>query len=76
MKNLKLVPTPLVSNYKLSDKLSPKTIKEQHYTNDIPYAYLVDSIMCAIVCLLPNITYAWVLLVGLCLILGELMTSS
>jgi len=56
MTNLKPVPTPLTSHYKLSEQ-SPKMIEEQRYMDGIPCANLVGSIMYAMVCTRSDIAY-------------------
>ena len=57
MKNSKPVSKPLASHFKLSKRLYPSTKKEKGEMLSIPYTSKVGSLMYAMVCTCPDITY-------------------
>eukprot|EP00253_Pinus_taeda_P023986 PITA_23986 len=58
MQNEKQVSIPLVSHFKLSKEVCPKTQEEMAYMSKVPYALAVGSLMYEIVCTRPNIAHA------------------
>lgn len=54
----KPVSTPLAPHFKLSAVLSPKDAAERAYMSKVPYASAVGSLMYAMVCTRPDISYA------------------
>jgi len=52
----KSVSTPLASHFKLKDTMSPTTVEERAYICRVPYASAVDSLMYAMVCIMPNLS--------------------
>jgi len=58
MQNAKLVRIPLASHFKLSKEVCPKTQEEMAHMSRVPYAYVVGSLMYAMVCTRPNIAHA------------------
>eukprot|EP00253_Pinus_taeda_P021368 PITA_21368 len=58
MNNVKPVPVPLASHFKLSSSLCPNTDEEKEYTSRIPYANVVGFLMYAMVCTRPDISHA------------------
>ena len=54
----KTVSIPLAPHFKLSAKLSPKTVEEREYMTHVPYAGAVGSLMYAMVCTRPDISQA------------------
>jgi len=50
MSNTKLVITTMSQQFKLTISQSPKVENKRIYMNNIPYASVVGSFMCAIVC--------------------------
>ncbi|XXG47058.1 hypothetical protein AAC387_Pa02g1763 [Persea americana] len=57
MHGAKPVSTPLVSHFKLSKELSPKTEQEKENMFKVPYASAVGSLMYAMVCTRPDIAH-------------------
>ncbi|PHT39952.1 hypothetical protein CQW23_18806 [Capsicum baccatum] len=57
MQNAKPVSTSLVAHFKLSDTLSPKTVNEHDYMSRVPYSSDVGSLMYAMVCSRPDLSY-------------------
>ncbi|PHT46032.1 hypothetical protein CQW23_15190 [Capsicum baccatum] len=57
MQNAKLVSTPLAAHFKLSATLSPKTDDERDYRSLVPYSSVVGSLMYAMVCSRPYLSY-------------------
>ena len=58
MKDTKLVLIPLASQFKLQESSGTKTEEEKAYMDRIPYANIVGSIMYAMVCTRPDLSYA------------------
>ncbi|PHT43136.1 hypothetical protein CQW23_17161 [Capsicum baccatum] len=58
MQNAKLISTPLAAHFKLSTMLSPKTDDERDYMSRVPYFIVVGSLMYAMVCSRPDLTFA------------------
>ena len=58
MKNSKPVSTPLACHFKLSKRLCPSTEKEKGEMSVIPYSSVIGSLMYALVCTCPDISYA------------------
>ncbi|PHT50769.1 hypothetical protein CQW23_10516 [Capsicum baccatum] len=59
MKNTKPVSTPLVAHFKLSATLSPKIDDERDYISRVPYSSIVGSLMYAMACFRPDLSYAF-----------------
>jgi len=57
MENAKAVSTPLATHFKLSAKQSPSNETEKSYMQRVPYAFVVGSLMYAMVCTRPNIAH-------------------
>ena len=57
MKDAKPVGTPLATHFKLSAELCPSNDKEKEEMSKIPYASTVGSLMYAVVCTRPEISY-------------------
>ncbi|KAF3636625.1 hypothetical protein FXO37_25365, partial [Capsicum annuum] len=57
MQNVKPVSTPLEAHFKLSTTLSPKIDDECDYMSRVPYSSAVGSLMYAMVCFRPNLSY-------------------
>ena len=49
---------PMSQGIRLSKKISPKIQEERERMNSIPYASIVRSIIYAMLCTRPNVTYA------------------
>ena len=58
MENAKPVSTPLGSQFKLSNKDSPKNDSERASMRNTPYASAIGSIMYAMICTRPDIAHA------------------
>ncbi|KAD4180551.1 hypothetical protein E3N88_29142 [Mikania micrantha] len=58
MANAKVVSSPLIPNFKLTDKDCPSSEKEIEEMDRVPYASAVGSLMYAMVCTRPDIAYA------------------
>ncbi|PHT44944.1 WRKY transcription factor 55 [Capsicum baccatum] len=58
MQNAKPVSTPLAAHFKLLATLSPKTDDERDYMPRVPYSSAAESLMYAIVCSRPDLSYA------------------
>jgi len=58
MHNTKPVSTPFASHFKLSKEMCPKTQENMDYMSKVPYASVVGSLMCAMVCTRPDIAHA------------------
>uniref|UniRef100_A0A2N9EY29 CCHC-type domain-containing protein n=1 Tax=Fagus sylvatica TaxID=28930 RepID=A0A2N9EY29_FAGSY len=58
MDEAKPVSTPLGSHFRLTKDQSPKTLQEQAYMSNVPYASAIGSLMYAMVCTRPNIAHA------------------
>ena len=54
----KSVSTPMAPHFKLSAKMSPKSIQEREYMSHVPYASAVGSLMYAMVCTRPDLSQA------------------
>ena len=54
----KVVSSPLASHFKLNSRHSPSTDKEKEDMRRVLYALAVGSLMYAMVCTRPDITYA------------------
>jgi len=50
--------TPLACHFKLSSKQCPQSPKEDKEMSRIPYASAVGSLMYAMICTRPDLTYA------------------
>ncbi|KAF3657485.1 hypothetical protein FXO38_13667 [Capsicum annuum] len=59
MQNAKPVSTPLATHFKLSTTLSPKTDDKRDYMSRVPYSSAVGSLMYAMVCSQPDLSYAF-----------------
>ena len=57
MQNAKPVSTPLAAHLQLSATLSPKTDDERDYMSRVPYSSVVGSLMYAMVCSRPDLSY-------------------
>lgn len=58
MKHVKPVGIPLASHFKLSSSLCPSNEEEKKDMSHVPYASAVGSLMYAMVCTRPDISYA------------------
>jgi len=54
----KSVGSPLAPHFKLSARMSPKTIDDREYMSHIPYTSAVGSLMYAMVCTRPDMSQA------------------
>ncbi|KAG8499388.1 hypothetical protein CXB51_005980 [Gossypium anomalum] len=57
-KSAKPVSTPLAAHFRLSSALSPESNDEIEYMSHVPYSSAVESLMYAMVCSLPDLSYA------------------
>jgi hypothetical protein len=57
MQNAKPASTPLVSHFKLTKEMCPKTQEEIEYMSRVPYSLAVGSLMYAMVCTRPDIEH-------------------
>ena len=48
---------PISHGIHLSKKMCPKTLEERKRMNEISYASVVGSIMCAMLCTRPDVAY-------------------
>ena len=55
----KFVSSLLASHFKLSARMSPKTIDEREYISHVPYASAVGSPMYAMVCTRPDLSQVY-----------------
>ena len=58
MQNAKPVSTPLAAHFRLSATLSPETDDERDYMSRVPYSSAVGSLMYAMVCSRPDLSFA------------------
>jgi hypothetical protein len=58
MQNSKPVSTPIAPHFKLSSSQSPRTDLDFDYMSKVPYSSVVDSLMYAMVCSHPDLSYA------------------
>lgn len=58
MESVKSVSTPIAQHFRLFVSQSPKTDEERKFMSKIPYASMVGSIMYAMVCSRPDLTFA------------------
>ena len=58
MHNAKPVSTPLAAHFKLSSTLCPKLDADIEYMSRVPYSSAVGSLMYAMVCSRPDLSYA------------------
>ncbi|XP_042951770.1 secreted RxLR effector protein 161-like [Carya illinoinensis] len=58
MDQVKPVSTPLGQHFKLFTTQAPQTESEMEFMHQIPYASMVGSVMYAMVCTRPDLTYA------------------
>ncbi|KAG8472449.1 hypothetical protein CXB51_034191 [Gossypium anomalum] len=58
MRSAKPVSTPLASHFRLSSTLSPQSDDEIEYMSHVPYSSAVGSLMYAMVCSRPDLSYA------------------
>ena len=58
MHNAKPVSTPLAAHFKLSSALCPKSDADIEYMSRVPYSSAVGSLMYAMVCSRPDLSYA------------------
>ena len=58
MKDCKSANVPLASNFILSAALSPRTIEETRYMENIPYSSAVGSVMYSMICTRPDLAQA------------------
>ena len=56
--NTKSVSIPLASHFKLKTTMSHTTVEERKYMTHVPYASIVGSLMCAILCTKPDLSQA------------------
>ena len=53
---VKSVSSPLAPHFKLSIRMSPKTIDDREYMSHIPYASVIGSLMYTMVCMRPDLS--------------------
>ena len=58
MSKTKAVCSPLAGHFKISSKKCPISEKDMKEMSKVPYAYVVGSLMYAMVCTRPDITHA------------------
>ncbi|KAG8480197.1 hypothetical protein CXB51_024909 [Gossypium anomalum] len=58
MRSAKPVSTPLAAHFRLSSALSPQSDDEIKYMSHVPYSSAVGSLMYAMVCSRPDLSYA------------------
>ncbi|KAG8481971.1 hypothetical protein CXB51_026890 [Gossypium anomalum] len=58
MQSAKPVSTPLVAHFRLSSALSPQSDDEIEYMSHVPYSSAIGSLMYAMVCSRPDLSYA------------------
>ena len=58
MHDAKSVSTPIAPHFKLSAEQYPSTNEDFEYMSGIPYSSVVGSLMYAMVCSRPDLTYA------------------
>ncbi|KAG8477637.1 hypothetical protein CXB51_031043 [Gossypium anomalum] len=58
MQSAKPVSTPLAAHFRLSSALSPQSDDEIEYMSHVPYSSAVGSLMYAMVCSRPDLSYA------------------
>ncbi|KAG8500752.1 hypothetical protein CXB51_002776 [Gossypium anomalum] len=58
MRSAKPVSTPLAAHFRLSSALSPQSDDEIEYMSHVPYSSAVGSLMYAMVCSRPDLSYA------------------
>ncbi|KAG8481839.1 hypothetical protein CXB51_027157 [Gossypium anomalum] len=58
MQSAKPVSTPLAAHFRLSSALSPQSVDEIEYMSHVPYSSAVGSLMYAMVCSRPDLSYA------------------
>ncbi|KAG8477244.1 hypothetical protein CXB51_030469 [Gossypium anomalum] len=58
MESAKPVSTPLAAHFRLSSALSPQSDDEIEYMSHVPYSSVVGSLMYAMVCSRPDLSYA------------------
>ena len=58
MQNAKTVNTPLTAHFRLSSTLSPQSDDDVAYMSQVPYSSVVGSLMYAMVCSCPDLSYA------------------
>ncbi|KAG8489157.1 hypothetical protein CXB51_017144 [Gossypium anomalum] len=58
MQSAKPVSTPLAAHFRLSSALSPQSNDEIEYMSHVPYSSAVGSLMYAMVCSRPDLSYA------------------
>ncbi|KAG8503021.1 hypothetical protein CXB51_000861 [Gossypium anomalum] len=58
MQSAKPVSTPLAAHFRLSSALSPQSDDEIEYMSHVPYSSVVGSLMYAMVCSRPDLSYA------------------
>ncbi|GJR70396.1 retrovirus-related pol polyprotein from transposon TNT 1-94 [Tanacetum coccineum] len=51
------VSTPLASQFKISDAMSPKNDTERAYIEKVPYGNVIGSLQCVMICTRPYISY-------------------
>ena len=57
MQNAKLINTPSTAHFRLSSALSPQLDDEIDYMSQVPYSSVVGSLMYAMMCSRPNLSY-------------------
>ena len=57
MKDSKLVLTPLSAQFKVKNVTGDKSEEEKFFMSKIPYASIMGSLMYALVCTRPNLSY-------------------
>ena len=57
-KDTKSVSTPMAPHFKLSAKMSLRSVQKREYMSHVPYASAVGSLMYAMVCTRPDLSQA------------------
>lgn len=58
MKNAKVVNIPIASHMEFSKKICPTTKKEKESITNVSYSSIIESLMYAMVCIIPDISHA------------------
>ena len=59
IENCNSIDTPIAKGKKLSNNLCPKTPEQKERMEKVPYASVVESLIYAMLCTRPDISYAF-----------------